>query len=101
MKRSWLAVPAMAFALGMGSVPAASAEEPFKWEDFFRSADANKDSMVTRQEFMEAAGKRYDAMMDKMKKMGDKGAPLMKGNAMTKDGVKMLFDEWRLYGGSA
>lgn len=100
MSKSWLAVPAMAIALGMSWAPAARADEVFRLEDFFKMADADRDSTVTRKEFMEAAGKRYDAVMDKMKKMGDKSKPMMKGDAMTKDGVKMLLDEWRLYGGA-
>ena len=100
MSKSWLAIPAMAIALGMSWAPAARADEVFKFEDFFKMAESNKDSMVTRKEFMDAAGKRYDAMMDKMKQMGDKGKPMMKGDAMTKDGVKRLLDEWRLYGGA-
>jgi hypothetical protein len=100
MKRSWLAVPAMAMALGMTYVPVAAAEEVFKIDDFFKMADVNKDSMVTRTEFMEAAGKRYDAAMARMKKMDDKGKPMVKGDAMTLDGVKMLLDQWRLYGGA-
>ena len=32
-------------------------------------ADTNKDGMMSKQEFMNAAGMRYDAMMAKMKKM--------------------------------
>ena len=64
-------------------------------------ADTNKDGMMTKQEFMNAAGMRYDAMMVKMKKMpGDKGKMMMKGNMMTKDGSKMFIDEWRGYSGS-
>jgi Ca2+-binding EF-hand superfamily protein len=99
MKKSWLVIPAMVMSMGMAFAPAASADEVFKFEDFFKMADANKDGMMSRKEFMDAMGKRYDANMDKMKKMGDKGKMMMKGDAMTKEGVKMLFTEWQAYGG--
>jgi hypothetical protein len=100
MMKHWLTVPALALAVGMAYVPVASADEVFKIEDFFKLADANRDSAVSRTEFMEAAGKRYDAAMARMKKMDDKGKPMVKGDAMTFDGVKMLLDQWRLYGGA-
>lgn len=99
MKKAWLAIPAM--ALCMGFAPVASADETFHFEDFFKMADVNKDGMMTKQEFMNAAGMRFDAMMDKMKKMpGDKGKMMMKGDMMTKDGAKMFVDEWKTYSGS-
>ena len=99
MKKSWLAVPAMVMMMGMAFAPAASADEVFKLEDFWKMADTNNDGMMTRKEFLDAMGKRYDANMEKMKKMGDKGKMMMKGDAMTKEGVKMLFTEWQAYGG--
>ena len=99
MKKAWLAIPAMALCMGFSSV--ASADEVFKFEDFFKMADTNKDGMMTKQEFMNAAGMRYDAMMAKMKKMpGDKGATMMKGSMMTKEGAKMFIDEWKVYSGA-
>ena len=99
MKKAWLAIPAM--ALCMGFAPIAMADEVFKFEDFFKMADTNKDGMMTKQEFMNAAGMRYDAMMVKMKKMpGDKGKMMMKGDIMTKEGSKMFIDEWKVYSGS-
>ena len=77
------------------------ADEVFKFEDFFKMADTNKDGMMTKQEFMNAAGMRYDAMMAKMKKMpGDKGKMMMKGDMMTKEGAKMFIDEWKVYSGA-
>ena len=99
MRKSWLAIPAMVMMMGMAFAPAASADEVFKFEDFFKMADVNNDGMMSRKEFMDAMGKRYDANMDKMKKMGDKGKMMMKGDAMTKDGTKMLFSEWHAFGG--
>jgi hypothetical protein len=97
MKRAWLAIPAMAMCMGLAFAPVASAqEEVFKFEDFFKMADTSKDGMMSKQEFMTAAGVRYDAMMAKMKKMpADKSKMMMKGDLMTKDGAKMfLQDSW-------
>ena len=99
MKKAWLAIPAMAMC--MAFAPVAMADEVFKFEDFFKMADTNKDGMMTKQEFMNAAGMRYDAMMVKIKKMpGDKGKTMMKGDMMTKEGSKMFIDEWKVYSGS-
>ncbi|MBA2412665.1 MAG: hypothetical protein M3Q28_11720 [Pseudomonadota bacterium] len=99
MKKAWLAIPAMALCLGFA--PVASADEVFKFDDFFKMADKNKDGMMTKQEFMNAAGMRYDAMMTKMKAMpGDKGKMMMKGRMMTKDGAKMFVDDWKSYSGA-
>jgi hypothetical protein len=99
MKRAWLAIPAMVMC--MGFTPIASAQEEItRFDDFFKMADTNKDGMMSKQEFMNAAGLRYDAMMAKMKKMGDKGKTMMKGDLMTKEGAKMFIDEWKVYSGS-
>lgn len=102
MKKAWLAIPAMAMCMGLAYAPVASAQEdPFKFADFWKMADANKDGMMTKQEFMNAAGVRYDAMMAKMKKMpADKGKTMMKGDMMTPEGAKMFLDEWKVYSGS-
>ncbi len=100
MKRAWLAIPAL--VLCMGFAPVASAQgETFKFDDFFKMADTNKDGMMTKEEFMNAAGMRFDAMMAKMKTMpADKSKMMMKGDMMTKDGSKMFVDEWKTYSGS-
>ena len=99
MKKAWLAIPAMVMC--MGFAPVASADEVFKFEDFFKMADTNKDGMMTKQEFMNAAGVRYDAMMAKMKKMpADKSNMLMKGDMMTREGVKTFLDERKVYSGA-
>ncbi|MGH6609550.1 MAG: hypothetical protein ACRECQ_04770, partial [Burkholderiaceae bacterium] len=96
MRKAWLAIPAMAMCMGLAYAPAASADEVFKFEDFWKMADTNKDGMMSRTEFMEAAGKRYDAMMDKMKKMpADKSAKMMKGSMMMPDGARLFIDEWK------
>jgi hypothetical protein len=101
MKKAWLAIPAMAMCMGLAFAPTASADEIFKFDDFFKMADTNKDGMMSKQEFMNAAGVRYDAMMAKMKKMpSDKGKMMMKGDLMTKEGAKMFIDEWKVYSGA-
>jgi hypothetical protein len=100
MRKAWLAIPAMVMCMGFAPVASAQ-EETFKFEDFFKMADTNKDGMMTKQEFMNAAGMRYDAMMVKMKKMpADKGNMMMKGDMMTKEGVKTFLDDWKVYSGS-
>jgi hypothetical protein len=72
-----------------------------RYDEFFTMADTNKDGMMSRTEFMEAAGKRYDMMMGKMKKIpADKGQAMMKGESMTREGFKMFLDEWMVYSGS-
>lgn len=77
------------------------ANDPAHFDDFFGMADTNKDGMMSRAEFMEAAGRRYDAAMAKMKRMpSDKSQMMMKGNMMTKQGAKTFLDEWKVYSGS-
>lgn len=102
MKTRWLAIPAMALAIGLASfTPVSSAQqavEGFRFEEFFRMADVNKDGMMTRQEFMDAAGKRYDAVMHKMKSSGDAGKSMMKGDVMTREGARMLYMEFHTFG---
>lgn len=99
MKNAWLAVPAIALCMGLAS-PALAQEEIFHFDDFFKMVDTNKDGMMSRTEFMEAAGRRYDARMAKMKKMpADEGTMMMKGDLMTKRGTKTFLEEWKIYSG--
>lgn len=90
---------AIALALGMAIAPVASAEEPWRIDDLFKTADMNKDGMVTKEEFMHAAGMRFDQAMEKIKKMSD-SAKYMKGNMMTREGFRMFVVDWKLYGGA-
>jgi hypothetical protein len=94
MKKHWLVAPTLALAVGLTSfAPIASAEEIFRLSDFFKMADANTDSMITRKEYVDAAGKSYDMMVARIKKMpAEKQKQLMKGDAMTKDGLYMFID---------
>ncbi len=100
MKKAWLAIPALALSMGLAS-PAFAQEEIFHFEDFFKMVDTNKDGMMSRTEFMEAAGRRYDAKMAKMKKMSAEDAKtMMKGDLMTKRGAKTFLEDWKVYSGS-
>ena len=91
---------AIVLALGMAVAPIASAaEDPWRIDDLFKTADMNKDGMVTKEEFMHAAGMRFDRAMEKFKKMPD-GAKYMKGNMMTREGLRMFVVDWSLYGGA-
>ena len=59
------------------------------------AADANGDGMVSKEEFLAAMGKMYDAKMDKMKKMSPAAqAKMMKGDQMTMDGYRALVREF-------
>lgn len=91
MKRSVLAVSIVSLGLvaGAASMPArADSHDTMNFEMVMKMADKNKDGMVTRAEFLEAMGKAYDMKMSKMKAMKDD--KMMKGSAMTRDGVKAL-----------
>ncbi len=99
MKRTYLAAPVIALGLTIGSIatPAhADNHDVLNFEMIFKMADKNKDQMVTRQEFMEAMGKAYDMKMSKMKAMND--TMRMKGDAMTRAGLKALIED--LYRGA-
>jgi hypothetical protein len=82
-------VAALAVALSAAAALPARAEEPWTFDKVFRMADKNKDSMVTRDEFLAAMGEVYDAHM-KAKKSDPK---MVKGNAMTRDAMKDLIAE--------
>ena len=99
MKRTYLTAPVFALCLAAGSIatPAlADNHDILNFEMIFKMADKNKDQMVTKQEFMDAMGKAYDMKMKKMKAMND--TMMMKGDAMTRAGLKALFED--LYRGA-
>lgn len=66
MVRSSIATALAVATLGFGSV-AVQAQE-VTMADFWRvsAVDANKDGMVSRQEYLDMAGKSYDMMAKKM-----------------------------------
>jgi hypothetical protein len=77
---------ALAVALSTGFALPAFAEDPYTFDKVFRMADKNKDSMVTKDEFLRAMGEVYDVHMK-----AKKNDPMMvKGNAMTRDAMKDL-----------
>ena len=99
MKKSIVAASTLALALmgGVMSTPARADSGDIYFEMIFAMADKNKDTMVTRAEFLDAMGRAYDMKMTAYKKAGDSGK-MMKGDAMTKDGLKQLIAD--VYKGS-
>ncbi len=73
------------------SLPARADSGDLTFNAIFAMADKNKDSMVTKQEFLDAMSKAYDMKMSKMK--SSKDSTMMKGDAMTKDGLKSLIND--------
>ena len=89
MKKIHFAAAALTAALTAGASLPAYAEDPYNFDKVFRMADKNKDSMVTREEFLGAMSEVYDMHMK-----AKKGDPKMvKGNAMTRDAMKDLIAE--------
>ena len=78
-----------AFALCMGAVaaPARADSGDTDFNKIFAMADADRNSMITKKEFLEAMSKAFDMKMAKMKTMKD-SSTMMKGDAMTRDGLK-------------
>jgi hypothetical protein len=91
MKKSIVAASALALTLlgGVVSTPARADAGDIYFEMVFAMADKNKDTMVSKAEFLDAMGRAYDMKMTSYKKGGDTGK-MMKGDAMTKDGLKQL-----------
>jgi hypothetical protein len=87
MKTKHFAAAAMALALGIGTaLPARADMGDITFNMIFEMADRDANKLVTKQEFLEAMGKAYDMKMKAMK--GD--AKMVKGDAMTRDGLKDL-----------
>ena len=94
MKKALLAATAMSLGLMAATVslPARADAGDITFNAIFAMADKNKDSMITKQEFLDAMGKAYDMKMAKMKAAQD-ADKMMKGNAMTMDGLKSLIND--------
>ena len=94
MKKALLAATAMSLGLMAATVslPARADAGDITFNAIFAMADKNKDSMFTKQEFLDAMGKAYDMKMAKMKAAKD-ADKMMKGNAMTMDGFKSLIND--------
>lgn len=82
-------VAALAVALSTAVALPARAEEPWTFDKVFRMADQNKDSMVTKKEFLDAMGQVYDAKMKAMKI----DPKMVKGDAMTREAMQRLIEE--------
>jgi len=94
MTKALLAATAMSLGLMAATVslPARADAGDITFNAIFAMADKNKDSMITKQEFLDAMGKAYDMKMAKMKAAKD-ADKMMKGNAMTMDGFKSLIND--------
>ena len=90
MKLKLLAASAVALASLMSTTPVyAQGPMEFKFDQFLKMGDANKDSMMTKKEFLDAMSQMYDKAMTKMKS----DSKMVKGDMMTMDGVKALLAE--------
>jgi hypothetical protein len=94
MKKLQLALSIAAFGLmaATASLPARADNGDLTFNAIFAMADKNKDTMVTKQEFLDAMGKAYDMKMAKMK-AGKDADKMMKGNAMSMEGLKSLLND--------
>jgi hypothetical protein len=90
MRKSVIAATMVTLGLAVGAVslPARADSHDLNFDKIMQMADKNKDGMVTKAEFLDAMGKAYDMKMGKMKSMKDD--KMMKGDAMTRDGLKSL-----------
>lgn len=89
MTKIQIAIAALSMALAAGFALPAHADDPYPFDKVFRMADSNGDRMVTKQEFLDAMGKVYDGKMKAMKS----DPKMVKGNAMTRDGLKEVLDD--------
>ncbi len=69
-----------------------SAQEVYNFDWLMKMADSNKDGMVNKAEFLAAMSMAFDKKMEAMKGMPD-GAKMMKGDAMTPEGLQLLFKD--------
>jgi hypothetical protein len=89
MQQLTLGAVAIAMTLGLAT---ASAKD--RYPAMMAAADANKDGMVSREEFLASMSKAYDDKMGKMKKMSAADqVKMMKSDQMTFDGYRALFRE--------
>lgn len=83
----YLATAALALALGAGaSLPARADMGDMTFNMIFQMADKDNNKLVTKKEFLDAMSKAYDMKMKEMKP----DAGMVKGDAMTRDGLKSL-----------
>ena len=93
MKKLILSAAAIAMTLGLATA-ATTASAKDRYPVLMAAADANKDGMVSKEEFLQAMGKMYDEKMGKMKTMAPAAqAKMMKSDQMTYDGYRALLRE--------
>jgi hypothetical protein len=83
MSKSAFAASALALAFAFTPLSASALD--------YNCCDRNKDGMVSKKEFLDEMGKRYDMAMADIKKMpAADQARMMKGNLLMPDGFAML-----------
>ena len=92
MRRMAVSALALGLLAATASLPARADMGDITFSMIWEMADKNKNNMVTKQEFLDAMGKAYDMKMAKMKTAKD-ADKMMKGDAMTKEGVKSLIND--------
>lgn len=94
MKKLLLAASALSVGLmaATASLPARADVGDITFNMIFEMADKDRNAMVTKQEFLDAMGKAYDMKMAKMKS-GKDADKMIKGNAMTMEGLKSLIND--------
>jgi len=95
MNKLILSAASIAMACGLATAASTASAAAGDRNAETMAADANGDGMVSKEEFLAAMGKMYDAKMDKMKKMSPAAqAKMMKGDQMTMDGYRALVREF-------
>jgi hypothetical protein len=94
MKKLTLSAAAIAMALGLATA-ATTASARDRYPLMEAAADANKDGMVSREEFLQAMAKMYDEKVIKIKAMSAaEKAKMMKGDDMTMEGFRWLMTDF-------
>jgi len=93
MKKSLFAVSAFTLAMlaATCSLPARADMGDLTFNTIFEMADKDKNTMITKQEFLDAMSKAYDMKMEKYKAAKD--TKMMKGDAMTVEGFRSLIND--------
>ena len=93
MKTLIIGAASAALALGLAAT-ATTASAKDRYPAWVAASDANKDGMVSKEEFLQTMAKMYDDKMGKMKMMpaADK-MKMMKDDQMTIDGYRALLRE--------
>jgi Ca2+-binding EF-hand superfamily protein len=92
-KKMILSGMALAMTVGLAAIPLqASAYD--RLFSKIHELDADKDGMISKEEFLARAGQRYDEMMAKMMKMpADKQAKMVKNGMMSMEAFEMFWKD--------